>query len=107
MSRFRVILNATPTVSAERLYDIVRSPVITEKATLGSEHNQVTFRVPLDATKREIKLAVETLFKVKVVAVNTLRTLGKTKRFRGAKGKQEGYRKAIVTLKTGQKIDLR
>ena len=106
MSRFRVILNASPTVSAERLYDIVRSPVITEKATMGSEHNQVTFRVPLDATKREIKLAVETLFKVKVVAVNTLRTLGKTKRFRGKLGKRVDGKKAMVTLVEGARIDV-
>ena len=96
MSRFRVILNATPTVSAERLYDIVRSPVITEKATMGSEHNQVTFRVPLDATKREVKVG----------AVNTLRTLGKTKRFRGKLGKRVDGKKAMVTLVEGSRIDV-
>ena len=106
MSRFRVIPNAVPKVSAERLYDIVRSPIITEKATLGSEHNQVTFRVPLDATKREIKLAVETLFKVKVTAVNTLRTLGKTKRFRGRPGVRSDQKKAMVSLAEGSKIDV-
>ena len=77
MSRFRIISKVPPKVSAERMYDLVRSPVITEKATMGSEHNQVTFRVPLDADKREIKLAVETLFKVKVTAVNTLVAEGK------------------------------
>jgi len=88
MSRFRVIPNAVPKVSAERMYDLVRSPVITEKATMASEHNQVTFRVPLDADKREIKLAVETLFKVKVTAVNTLVVEGKTKRFKGRPGKR-------------------
>jgi large subunit ribosomal protein L23 len=106
MSRFRVIPNATPKVSAERMYDLVRSPVITEKATMGSEHNQVTFRVPLDATKREIKLAVETLFKVKVTAVNTLRTLGKTKTFRGRPGQRSDGKKAMVTLAEGAKIDV-
>jgi large subunit ribosomal protein L23 len=106
MSRFRVIPNAQPKVSAERLYDLVRSPVITEKATMASEHNQVTFRVPLDATKREIKLAVETLFKVKVTAVNTIRTLGKIKRFRGQLGKRGDEKKAMVTLAEGSKIDV-
>jgi large subunit ribosomal protein L23 len=106
MSRFRVIPNAVPKVSAERMYDLVRSPIITEKATLGSEHNQVTFRVPLDATKREIKLAVETLFKVKVTAVNTLRTLGKTKRFRGRPGVRSDQKKAMVSLAEGSKIDV-
>ncbi len=70
------------------MYDIVRSPVVTEKSTLGSQHNQVTFRVPLDATKPEIKAAIEGLFKVKVMAVNTLRLDGKTKRFRGRLGKR-------------------
>jgi large subunit ribosomal protein L23 len=106
MSRFRVIPNAVPRISAERMYDLVRSPVITEKATMGSEHNQVTFRVPLDATKREIKVAVETLFKVKVTAVNTLRTLGKTKRFRGRPGQRSDQKKAMVTLAEGAKIDV-
>ncbi len=106
MSRFRVIANVQPKISAERMYDLVRSPVITEKATMGSEHNQVTFRVPLDANKREIKLAVETLFKVKVTAVNTIRTLGKTKRFRGRPGKRSDGKKALVTLAEGSKIDV-
>ncbi len=106
MSRFRFIPNAAPKISDERMYDIIRSPVITEKATLGSEHNQVTFRVPLDATKREIKVAVETLFKVKVTAVNTLRTLGKTKRFRGRLGTRGDQKKAMVSLAEGSKIDV-
>jgi len=106
MSRFRVIPNAVPKVSAERMYDLVRSPVITEKATMASEHNQVTFRVPLDADKREIKLAVETLFKVKVTAVNTLIVEGKTKRFKGRPGKRVDVKKAMVTLAEGAKIDV-
>ncbi len=88
------------------MYELVRSPVITEKATMASEHNQVTFRVPLDADKREIKLAVETLFKVKVTAVNTLRTLGKTKRFQGRPGRRSDGKKAMVTLAAGSKIDV-
>jgi large subunit ribosomal protein L23 len=106
MSRFRVIPRELPKVSAERMYQLVQAPVITEKATLASEHNHVTFRVPLDATKREIKIAVETLFKVKVTAVNTLRTLGKTKRFRGRPGKRSDAKKAMVTLAEGHKIDV-
>ena len=73
----------TATVSQVRMYDLIRSPVVTEKSTLGTQHNQVTFRVPLDASKPEIKAAVEGVFKVKVKAVNTLRLEGKTKRFRG------------------------
>lgn len=93
-------------VTEIRAYDIIRSPVVTEKSTLGSEHNQVTFRVAMDATKPEIKSAVETLFKVKVSGVNTLRQQGKVKRFRGIKGKRPDYKKAIVTLVEGQNIDV-
>ena len=66
-----------PSVSKERMYDLITAPIITEKSTLGSEHRQVTFEVPMDATKPEIKAAVEGLFKVKVTAVNTLITKGK------------------------------
>jgi large subunit ribosomal protein L23 len=80
--------------------------VISEKATLGSEHNQVTFRVPMDATKPEIRSAVESLFNVKVKAVNTLRMKGKVKRFRGRLGRTPDYKKAIVTLAEGQSIDV-
>ena len=94
------------TISMEKAYDIVRSPVITEKATMGSEHNQVTFRVPLDATKLEIKAAVEQVFNVKVKAVNTLRQLGKSKRFKGVLGKRGDVKKAIVSLAEGQSIDV-
>jgi len=93
-------------VSQNRAYDLIRAPVITEKATMGSEHNQVTFRVPLTATKPEIKQAVELLFKVKVTAVNTLRQKGKTKRFRGLKGKQQDVKKAIIRLAEGDRIDV-
>ena len=93
-------------VSRERMYDIIRSPLITEKSTLGGEQNQVTFRVPLDATKPEIKQAVEGLFEVKVKAVNTLRQRGKVKRFRGLLGKRPDVKKAIVTLEEGQSIDV-
>ena len=91
---------------SERMYEVLRAPVITEKATLASEHNQVVFRVPMDATKREIKVAVETLFKVKVEAVNTIRVRGKVKRFRGRLGKRDDYKKAMVRLAEGQSIDV-
>ena len=90
----------------ERMHEIIRAPVITEKSTQGSEHDQVTFRVARDATKPEIKAAVERLFRVKVKAVNTLRQTGKVKRFRGKLGKRPDYKKAIVTLEQGQSIDV-
>ena len=93
-------------ISRNRAYDLIRSPVITEKATLGAEHNQVTFRVALDATKPEIKAAVEGLFNVKVKAVNTLRQRGKVKVFRGMVGRRSETKKAIVTLAAGQSIDV-
>jgi large subunit ribosomal protein L23 len=93
-------------ISKERMYNIIRGPVITEKATLGSEHGQVTFRVSMDATKPEIKAAVEGLFDVKVDAVNTLRQSGKVKRFRGRVGRRADYKKAMVTLAEGQSIDV-
>jgi large subunit ribosomal protein L23 len=94
------------TVSAERAFELLRAPVVTEKSTRGSEFNQVTFKVPLDASKPEIKLAVERLFEVKVQAVNTLRVKGKTKSFRGRPGRRSDYKKAVVTLVEGQSIDL-
>ena len=90
----------------ERMYDIILGPVITEKSTQGAEHNQVTFRVTLAATKAQIKEAVEYLFGVKVKAVNTLRMRGKVKRFRGRLGKRVDYKKAIVSLAEGQSIDI-
>lgn len=93
-------------VGEGRKYDLLLAPVITEKSTQGSEHNHVTFRVPLDATKPEIRRAVEALFKVKVTAVNTLRQTGKVKRFRGTVGKRGDYKKAIVTLAEGESIDV-
>jgi large subunit ribosomal protein L23 len=89
-----------------RHYDTVLSPVITEKATLLSEHNKVVFRVAMDATKDEIAAAVEELFKVTVTKVNTLVTKGKTKRFRGHMGRRSDVKKAIVTLADGQSIDI-
>ncbi|WP_020401306.1 50S ribosomal protein L23 [Kordiimonas gwangyangensis] len=93
-------------MTAIKHYDVIKSPVITEKATLGSENNQVTFKVAIDATKPEIKAAVEALFDVKVKKVNTLRQEGKVKRFRGVVGKRAEYKKAIVTLVEGNSIDV-
>jgi len=90
----------------ETLYGVILAPVITEKATRGSEHNQVTFKVREDASKPLIKAAVETLFSVKVKAVNTLVVQGKTKRFKGIPGKRSDWKKAIVTLAAGQTIDV-
>ena len=87
-------------------YDVIVSPVITEKSTMASEHNQVVFKVAKNATKPEIKRAVESLFGVKVKAVNTLVRKGKTKVFRGIRGKQNDFKKAIVTLAEGQSIDV-
>ncbi|ESR26514.1 50S ribosomal protein L23 [Lutibaculum baratangense] len=89
-----------------KLYDILVAPVITEKSTLASENGQVVFRVAKDATKPQIKAAVEALFSVKVKAVNTLVRKGKTKRFRGVKGKQSDVKNAIVTLEEGHSIDV-
>ncbi len=94
------------TVSQLQAYELITAPMVTEKSTLGSEHNQVTFKVPLTATKPEIKLAVEQLFKVKVKAVNTLRQKGKVKRFRGRIGKRSDFKKAIVSLAEGESIDV-
>ncbi|WP_135077448.1 50S ribosomal protein L23 [Terasakiella sp. SH-1] len=94
------------TVSKEREFELLRSPVITEKATLLSEHNQVTFRVPMDANKIEVRKAVENVFGVKVTAVNTIITKGKAKRFRGRMGRRSDVKKAIVTLAEGESIDV-
>jgi large subunit ribosomal protein L23 len=93
-------------LSAERMYQVIVSPVVTEKATRLNEFSQVTFRVALDATKPEIRAAVEKLFSVKVEAVNTVVMKGKTKRFRGREGRRSDWKKAIVTLQAGQTIDL-
>ena len=87
-------------------YDVIRSPVITEKATMASEVNQVVFKVASRATKPDIKAAVEQLFNVKVRAVNTLVRKGKKKAFRGSLGEQSDVKKAVVTLEEGQRIDV-
>lgn len=91
---------------AERHYNTLIAPVITEKSTLASEHNQVVFRVPLEASKPEIAEAVEALFKVKVKSVNTLRNKGKNKQFQGRPYTRSTVKKAIVTLEDGHSIDV-
>ena len=93
------------TMPKEAMYDIVRTPVITEKATAASDRNEVVFRVAIDATKPQIKVAVEALFGVKVLGVNTLVQKGKTKRFRGRPGQRADVKKAYVKLAAGQSID--
>ncbi len=89
-----------------RHYDVIVSPVITEKATAHSEQNKVVFRVRKDATKPQIKEAVERLFDVKVKSVNTLVTKGKVKIFKGTRGQRSDVKKAVVTLVEGQAIDV-
>jgi large subunit ribosomal protein L23 len=89
-----------------RHYDAIVAPVITEKATLASESNQFVFRVARNATKPQIKAAIEQLFDVKVTAVNTLLRKGKAKTFRGVRGRQQDMKKAIVTLADGYRIDM-
>ncbi len=89
-----------------QIYDVIVSPVITEKSTMASEYNQVMFNVAKTASKPQIKEAVERLFDVKVKAVNTLVRKGKTKRFRGRIGRQSDVKKAVVTLEDGHSIDV-
>ena len=88
------------------LYDVIKKPVITEKATMASEANAVVFQVAIDATKPQIKEAVESVFGVKVKAVNTTITKGKTKKFRGRPGVRSDRKKAYVTLEEGNSIDV-
>jgi large subunit ribosomal protein L23 len=89
-----------------RHYDVIKSPVITEKATIASEHNKVVFKVARNATKPQIKAAVEKLFDVKVTGVNTLVTKGKVKLFKGRPGVRSDVKKAVVTLAEGHRIDV-
>jgi large subunit ribosomal protein L23 len=92
-------------LSRETMYEIIRAPLITEKMTMLSEKNQIGFKVALNASKPEIAAAIETLFNVKVISVNTLIQKGKTKRFKGRLGVRSDMKKAIVTLAPGQSID--
>ncbi len=87
-------------------YDVIRQPIITEKATMASENNAVVFEVAIEANKPQIKEAVESLFNVKVKAVNTSITKGKVKRFKGQLGKRKDVKKAYVTLEEGNTIDV-
>ena len=96
----------TTVVSKAAAYDLILRPIITEKATIANENGQVTFAVAINATKPQIKSAVETLFSVKVIAVNTIVQKGKTKTFRGRLGFRSDMKKAMVTLDEGQNIDL-
>ena len=93
-------------ISEERAYNIIKAPVVTEKATMGSEQGKVTFKVANDASKAEIKSAVEKIFNVKVTAVNTSILKGKVKRFKNTIGKRSDIKKAIVTLAEGQTLDV-
>ncbi len=90
----------------EMFYTIIRSPIVTEKSSQAIEQNKVVFKVAEDATKRQIKEAIEFLFSVKVTAVNTLNVKGKVKRFRGRIGKRSDVKKAIVSIAEGQSIDI-
>jgi large subunit ribosomal protein L23 len=94
-----------PKLSREAMYQVIRNPLITEKATMLSEHGQFVFKVAPDATKPEIKAAIEGLFGVTVLAVNTLVQKGKTKRFKGRPGRRSDVKKAFVKLAAGQSID--
>ncbi|HCI48536.1 MAG: 50S ribosomal protein L23 [Alphaproteobacteria bacterium RIFCSPLOWO2_01_FULL_45_8] len=93
-------------ISVGLAYDIIRTPLITEKATFLTQNNQYSFKVATDATKKEVKAAVEKIFKVAVVSVNTMNAAGKLKVFKGRRGRRSDYKKAIVRLKAGQTIDI-
>lgn len=97
---------AKPEISKAAAYDTILRPIITEKATMANENGQVTFAVPVTATKPEIKAAVEMLFDVQVTAVNTILLKGKTKMWKGRPGRRSDMKKAMVTLAEGQNIDL-
>jgi large subunit ribosomal protein L23 len=98
-----IVAKKPAVMSRARMYEVLRAPLVTEKSTHQSEHNQISFKVSLDATKPEIKQAVEGLFKVKVKAINTLRVEGKNKMFRGMRGRRSDWKKAFITLKAGEK----
>ena len=94
------------TMNEEKLYEVIRAPIVTEKATNLTQFNKYVFKVATWATKPEIKEACEKLFKVEVVSVNTISNKGKTKRFKGRLGRRSDAKKAIITLKQGQTIDM-
>lgn len=105
MTNVLALRKAAGRMSREAMFDVIRAPVITEKATLLSEHNHVVFKVAPEATKFEIKAAVEGLFGVSVLGVNTLVAKGKTKRFKGRPGRRSDVKKAYVKLAEGHTID--
>ena len=106
VSKSQAARNAVAKGLDPRHYDVIVGPVITEKATAASEHNKVVFKVAPTATKPQIKAAVEKLFDVKVIGVNTLTTKGKVKVFRGRLGQRSDFKKAVVTLAEGHSIDV-
>ena len=106
MIRRFVLRDKGRSLSEERLFELIRRPILTEKSTLAVERGQYVFRVLRDANKIEIARAIEKLFDVKVAAVNTLPTPAKLKRFRGRLGKRPKGKKAIVTLREGSSIDM-
>ncbi len=106
MNRIAAAHHRAKHLSREAMFELIRRPVITEKATLLNELNQVVFQVAITASKPEIKAAIEGLYKVKVAAVNTVLTKGKTKRFKGRPGVRSDVKKAYVSLAAGQSIDL-
>ena len=91
---------------SEKIYDLIQKPVITEKGTLLSNNSQVVFFIPMDANKNVVKQAVEKLFGVNVKKINIIVSKGKTKRFKGKRGKRKNEKKAIISLEKGQKIDI-
>ena len=88
-----------------QLYEIIKQPVVTEKTTKISENNQFVFKVENKSSKQDIKIAIEKIFKVKVKSINTIKIKGKTKVFKGTKGRRSDYKKAVVTLKKGETLD--
>ncbi len=106
VNQVHVARRRAATMSREAMFEVIRSPVITEKATALSEKGQFVFRVAIDATKPEIKASVEALFSVTVTSVNTLVQKGKTKRFKGRPGVRSDVKKAYVQLAEGQSIDM-
>ncbi len=92
-------------MATENIYKVILSPLITEKSTKISENNQYVFKVTIDSNKKEIKNAIEKLFKVKVKNINTTRIKGKSKIFKGTRGKRSDYKKAIVSLNEGESLD--
>jgi large subunit ribosomal protein L23 len=95
----------TSVVGEARLYDVIVRPIVTEKSTAAAEQNKVTFKISPTATKKDVKAAVESIFKVSVLKVNTINTEGKMKKFKGRNGQRSDVRKAVVTLAAGQSID--